>query len=412
MLAVLLALAISAGCLQAQNRQPVQHREDLQDLRIDVAYLSSDLLEGRETGTIGEQIAAQYIASRFAQTGLAPGGDDGWFQPFEFRHSPNPHAAGAEGKLRTGRNVVGMLDIGAARTVIVGAHYDHLGYGGAGSRQPGDSLIHNGADDNASGVAALLEIARQLRASDALSDNLVFVAFSGEELGLYGSMHFVDHPATEIENVNYMINLDMVGRLGKDRRIAVNGTGTSPAWDVVVDSAASSHDLFVTKHASGLGPSDHASFYVREVPVLHLFTGQHNEYHMPDDDSHLIDYAGIRDIASFVVEVIRTLDGRPPLVFAPTSDEDEGQRTQFTVTLGVMPDYMSDVEGMRIDAVLDNRAADQAGLQRGDIIIRLGDVAVGDINDYMEALSKFKDGDVTTVVARRGDEIIERKVRF
>jgi len=192
--------------------------------------------------------------------------------------------------------------------------------------------------------------------------------------------------------------------------LAVNGTGTSPAWDAAVDAAATSFDI--KKHASGLGPSDHASFYLEEIPVLHLFTGQHTDYHKPGDDSHLINYEGLYDVASLVVDVIEALDGQSALAFTKTQDEDQSRRTAFKVSLGVMPDYVSEGEGVRIDAVLDGRPAAKAGLQKGDVVIRLGDVVVTDINAYMEALAQFEKGDVTTVVVKRGDEVIEKKIQF
>jgi len=385
----------------------------LQDLQVDVVYLASDLLEGRETGTPGERLAARYIATRFAALSLTPAGAGGdWFQPFDFRFSANPHAPAGDGEPRTGHNVAGLLDNGAARTVIVGAHYDHLGYGGFGSRQPGEALIHNGADDNASGVAALFEIARQLKASDARRNNYLFIAFSGEELGLYGSKHFIQSPTQPRSTMNYMINLDMVGRLGEERALAVNGTGTSPAWSAALDRAAAATHLDVKKHASGLGPSDHAAFYLEAMPVLHLFTGQHADYHKSTDDSHLINYEGLYDVASFAVQVVEALDDEGALAFMKTQDEDQSRRTAFKVSLGVMPDYVSDGEGVRIDAVLDGRPAAAAGLQKGDVVIRLGEVDVTDINAYMEALAQFEEGDATTIVVKRGDEVIEKKVQF
>ena len=396
---------LSVGAALAQDNEAV-----LQGLQVDVVYLAADLLEGRETGAAGEALAARYIATRFEELGLAPGGaDGGWYQAFDFRFSANPHAPAEDGEQRTGRNVVGLLDHGAARTVVIGAHYDHLGYGGFGSRAPGETLIHNGADDNASGVAGMLEIARQLTTSDARQNNYLFVAFSGEELGLYGSKHFVNAPTVSVDQINYMINLDMVGRLNDERVLAVNGAGTSPAWDAAIDAAAA--DLDIKKHASGLGPSDHASFYLADLPVLHLFTGQHTDYHKPGDDSHLINYEGIHAVASFAVDVIEALDDDGALAFTKTKDE-QNQRTRFKVSLGVMPDYVSGGEGVRIDAVLDGRPAAKAGLEKGDIVIRLGEIDVTDINAYMQALGQFEKGDVTTVVVKRGDEVIEKEIRF
>ncbi|MGI9174693.1 MAG: M20/M25/M40 family metallo-hydrolase [Rhodothermales bacterium] len=405
-LPVLLAslLACNAGLAQEQEAA-------LEDLQTDVAYLASDLLEGRATGSPGEALAAAYIAGRFEELGLAPGTDKGWIQPFRFRYSANPHATDA-GEALSGRNVIGFLDNGAEQTVVIGAHYDHLGYGGTGSLQPGDSLIHNGADDNASGVAALLEIARQLKAAGDQQNNYLFVAFSGEELGLYGSKYFVQNATVPPDEINYMINLDMVGRLGEERMLAVNGTGTSPVWEAALDAAAEQADVRLTRHTSGLGPSDHASFYLEDIPVLHLFTGQHTDYHKPGDDSHLINYSGLYDVASFAVDVIEALDDDEELAFTKTQDESEDRSMAFKVGLGVMPDYVYDGEGLRIDAVLDDRPAARAGLERGDILIRLDTTDVQDIYDYMEALSRFEAGDSTQATVRRGEETIETKIKF
>ncbi|NNF04325.1 MAG: M20/M25/M40 family metallo-hydrolase [Rhodothermales bacterium] len=386
--------------------------QQLDDLRIDVAFLSSDLLEGRGTGTAGERLAADYIVDRFRDIGLEPGADGSWLQSFEVRISANPHAAPGEGDARTGHNVLGLLDNGAETTVVIGAHYDHLGYGGSGSRAPNEMAIHNGADDNASGVAAIVEIARRLTDKGPANNNYLFVAFSGEELGLHGSKFLVDSPALADRNINYMINLDMVGRLNEERTLAVNGTGTSPAWGSALDAAAETANLRLSRHESGLGPSDHASFYLADIPVIHLFTGQHEQYHRPDDDSQFINYDGLADVSTFAVEVIAALDDDGRLAFTETDDESQNQQMSFSVTLGVMPDYVYDGEGLRIDAVLDGKSGDAAGLEGGDIVLRMGDREIGDVYAYMEALGAFEPGDTITVVVKRGDEEIEKTVTF
>ncbi len=386
----------------AQSADPVP-----QSIQVDVVYLSSDLLEGRESGTRGAALASDYIADRFKDLGLSPAGIDGWFQPFPFKKSVNPHSS--DGEHRMGRNVVGFLGNGARTTVVIGAHYDHLGYGGFGSREPDSNEIHNGADDNASGVAGLLEIARQLTASGARNNNYLFVAFSAEELGLIGSKFFVNSDLRTDREINYMINLDMVGRLNESRALAVSGTGTSPSWDAALDAIET--DLAINKHTSGLGPSDHASFYLNDLPVLHLFTGQHEDYHKSGDDSQLINYEGIFSVASFSVDLIQELNGEGSLAFENTVDESQ-TRTSFKVSLGVMPDYVSSGDGVRLDAVMDGRPGAAAGLVKGDIVIKLGDVDVSDINAYMVALSKLNEGDVVTVVIKRGDETLEKIVRF
>ena len=411
-LALLLLIGLPVGVGHAQPAS-IADTTVLHDLRVDVGYLSADLLEGRETGTEGARLAARYITERFQELGLSPGLDTAWTQPFDFTYSPNPHAPPGEGTPRTGRNVVAHLDNGADRTVVVGAHYDHLGYGGVGSRAPGDSLIHNGADDNASGVAALLEMARRLRASGLRSHNVLFVAFSGEELGLYGSKHFVDALPVPAEQVNYMINLDMVGRLGPDRTLAVNGTGTSPAWGAALDAAASATDLTLAEDPSGLGASDHTAFYLKDIPAVHLFTGAHDDYHTPADDSHRIDYDGLRDVAAFAVRLIEELGDDGALAFVETNDGRQDRRMSFDVTLGVLPDYTFEGEGMRIDAVTeDDGPAARAGLRAGDVVVRVEGVAVDDIYAYMDALEQLDPGDAAPVVVRRDDQVVETEVQF
>ncbi|HLE56543.1 MAG TPA: M20/M25/M40 family metallo-hydrolase, partial [Rhodothermia bacterium] len=378
------------------------------EIRADIIFLASDHLEGRATGSPGEMLAAEYLASKFERLGLSPKGTDGWFQDFHFTTHPNPHDS-TEVVEKRGRNVIGFLDAGAEQTVVVGAHYDHLGYGGNGSRSPGDSLIHNGADDNASGVAGLLEIARQITAARVQSNNILFIAFSGEELGLFGSKHFVNNPTVDLARVNYMLNLDMVGRLRE--ALVVGGAGTSPVWVPLIESIEKT-GFTVKIDSSGLGPSDHASFYLKDIPVLHFFTGQHADYHKPSDDSPLINFEGIQQVASLAVDVIQSLDEPAPIAFTKTRDQDPRRAAAFKVSLGVMPDYAFGGQGLRLDAVLDDRPAAKAGLEAGDVVVELGGTPVNDIYSYMEALSGFKRGDQAEIVVRRGEEEVRRQVEF
>ncbi|MEM8557602.1 MAG: M20/M25/M40 family metallo-hydrolase [Bacteroidota bacterium] len=413
-----LALVLSGCAATAPTLPQATSSDPVEALRFDVAYLASDLLEGRQPGTPGEALAADYIARRFAEVGLTPGGNDGgWTQPFTFQVNTNPHGTGQTVSMNA-RNVIGVLDRGADQTIVVGAHYDALGYGGMGSRAPGEEAIHNGADDNASGTAALFAIAERLVASDAQARNVVFVAFSGEEMGLHGSKHFVStlgSTGLTEGGVAYMLNLDMVGRLGDpedgDGVLAVNGVGTSPAWGPALDAVAEATGLTLARTESGLGPSDHASFYLEDIPVLHLFTGQHTDYHTPVDDSHLIDYDGLATVVDFAVRVIEDLDDDVEIAFTKT--QDQSQRSMaFRVGLGVMPDYVFTGEGMRIDAVLSDRAAERAGLRDGDVIVRLGDTDVTDIQTYMQALSTFDVGDTAPIVVDRDGERVEATVQF
>ena len=386
----------------------------LQDLRVDVIYLASDYLEGRMTGTRGEALAAQYIASRFEELGLKGAGDEGsYFQSFPFKELTNPHAVVQKpAREGTAKNVVALLDNGAPTTVVIGAHYDHLGKGGSGSGSlhAGTDQIHNGADDNASGVAALFNIAAQLKASKASSNNYLFIAFSGEELGLFGSKYFAEHPTIDLKSINYMFNMDMVGRLNEEKVLAITGAGTSPIWKTQLEKIKS--PIQIKTSDSGIGPSDHTSFYTKDIPVLHFFTGQHTDYHKPSDDSHLVNYEGIQEVADFIAALIKALDDKGRLAFTKTKETEERQAASFKVTLGVMPDYVYTGEGMRIDAVIEGRTAHKAGLKDGDIVIRIGDVEVKDIYGYMEGLSKFEVGDHADVVVKRGKKEVKKKVVF
>ncbi len=399
-----LFLLLAVLRLTAQNPE-----NELLGLQVDVVYLASDLLQGRETGTPGERLAAEYIAHRMAELGLQPKGTQGWFQPFDFTYKANPHAE--EGEPRTGRNVIGYLDNGAATTVVIGAHYDHLGLGGMGSLHAGKPAIHNGADDNASGVAALLYLAEKLRSSPARNNNYLFIAFSGEELGLYGSKYFVQHPTIDLSTLNYMLNMDMVGRLNDEKVLAVNGAGTSPLWKELLPQIEVG-GIRTKLSDSGIGPSDHTSFYLENIPVLHFFTGQHGDYHKPADDSELVNYEGLHAVAEFILRLIEKLDERGKLPFTKTKDQQERRAASFKVTLGVMPDYVYDGEGMRIDGVIEGRPADKAGIQRGDVILQMGEVEVKDIYDYMEGLSKFSKGQKARVKVKRGEEVLELEVVF
>ncbi len=388
-----------------------QTDKDHMRVKTDVVYLASDYLEGRETGKPGEILAAEYIAFRMQELGLKPMGKDGtWYQEFDFDYKDNPHVA--KGEPRTGRNVIGYLDNDAKTTVVIGAHYDHLGHGIMGSLHAGDPAIHNGADDNASGVAAMLLLAEKLTASKAKNNNYLFIGFSGEELGLFGSKNFVNAPTIELKTINYMLNMDMVGRLNAEKVLAINGAGTAPIWKDILPKIKVA-DIQIKTTDSGIGPSDHTSFYLKDIPVLHFFTGQHGDYHKPADDAALVNFDGIIQVSDFLLAIIEKLNKKGKLEFTKTKDDDPDKKVaRFKVTLGVMPDYVYQGEGMRIDGVIDGRVADKAGLKDGDVVIRMGDIEVTDMYSYMEGLSKFKTGDKTTVVVKRGEEELEVPVEF
>ena len=379
----------------------------------DVEYLSSDELEGRSTGSKGEELAANYIEKRFKELNVEPIGENGYFQEFSFKQKSHPHdtistSDSIQENSITGKNVIGFIDNKSINTIVVGAHYDHLGFGGEGSLYRSDSLkIHNGADDNASGVSLMLDLAAKLK--DNNNNNYMFIAFSGEELGLLGSNFFVKNPTIDIKSINYMINMDMVGRLNNENTLAVYGLGTSPIFKQTIKS--NNKNFKIIENESGVGPSDHTSFYLNDIPVLHFFTGQHSDYHKPSDDSELLNYEGINLISDFIYSIISDLNDNGKLPFRETKNESQ-ETPRFKVSLGVIPDYLYDGKGMRIDGVSKGKPAEKAGFQKGDIVIKLGDEAVTDMMSYMKALSKYENGDKVDVQISRKNELSIKKVTF
>jgi hypothetical protein len=327
-------------------------------------------------------------------------------------------------KTRVGHNVIGYIDNDAATTVILGAHYDHLGYGEDGNSRntSHEPAIHNGADDNASGTAALIELARMLKASDAKNNNYLFIAFSGEELGLFGSKYFTEHPTVDLKTVNYMINMDMVGRLNDSTKVlTIGGYGTSPEWSNVISKdyfnspnnvKKTLPSLIIKFDSSGTGPSDHTSFYRKDIPVLFYFTGLHTDYHKPSDDADKINYAGEQIVIQQIFSVIESLDDKPRLAFLKTRETQTTTSARFSVSMGIMPDYTFAGTGVRADGVTDGKPAQKAGIKAGDIIIQLGDNNISSLENYMQALGKFKKGEKTKVKFKRGNETIEATVEF
>jgi len=390
---------------------PPTDEELFTSLKKDVYFLAADDLGGRAIGTTGEQKAAEYLAQEFEKLGLTPMGTDGFFQEFTVSKPSNPHeeaVIGTDGAGVTGRNVVAFSDKKADKTIVIGAHFDHLGMGGQGSLHRGDSAIHNGADDNASGTAALLALAKIFK-YETLKSNILFIAFSGEENGLWGSNYFVKNPTIDLKTVNYMINMDMVGRLNAEKSLAVHGVGTSPSFPPVLDPI-NADSLKLVPSESGVGPSDHTSFYLQDLPVLHFFTGQHADYHKPSDDADKINYEGLVQVVRYISRLIAGLDAEPKLAFTKTKDSSDSPR--FTVSMGVVPDYLYDGKGMRVDGVSEGKPAQAAGLMKGDIVIQLGDSTITDMMGYMRALSVFKKGDSTQVVLERAGQKISTKVKF
>ena len=308
-------------------------------------------------------------------------------------------------KKRAGHNVIGYLDNNAASTIIIGAHYDHLGYGeDHNSLYSGTTpQIHNGADDNASGTAAVIELSKLLKASKLKNNNYLFICFSGEELGLFGSKYFTEHPTIEMANTNYMINLDMVGRLNDSTHgLNIGGYGTSPVWGQTL----SANDKFfkIKFDSSGTGPSDHTSFYRKDIPVLFFFTGIHSDYHKPTDDADKINYTGELMVVKYIYALLENTNKKEKLAFTKTRESAMSSTTSFKVTLGIMPDYTFSGIGVRADGISEGKIAQRAGLKAGDVIIQLGDYKFTDVQTYMETLNKFNKGDATKVKVKRGNE--------
>jgi aminopeptidase YwaD len=349
-------------------------------------------------------------------------------------------------------NVIGILPGSDPKlkdeAVVIGAHYDHLGRGGEGSLAPREGEIHHGADDNASGVAGLIELARMLSTQNPGSRRtIVFIAFSGEEEGLIGSSYYVNHPIIPLANTVAMINMDMIGRL-KDKHLIVGGVGTASEWRSLIDAdnivkgvevsvnspvAAATVSLnlptviggnglptvtvdagkqfALTLNEDGFGPSDHSSFYAKQVPVLFFWTGTHEDYHKPSDTADKINYEGEARIVSFVANVVRDIDKsdkRPTYTVAKS--ESQGRSTGFRVYLGTIPNYADSNDGLKLDGVRDDSPASKAGLKAGDKIVKMAGHDVKNVYDYTYALGEMKAGQEYEVEIVRGSEHLTLKI--
>lgn len=404
---VSLALAVPAAAQSSQVR----------DIQSDVRYLSDDRLSGRKLGSPGADSAAEYLARRFQRIGLQPG-PEGWFQTFTVDPTAPAaaHAGLANGAI--GRNVVGIL-VGHDRrlrneVIIVGAHYDHLGTGGFGSLAPDSTgSIHNGADDNASGTAAILAIARRLK-DHRPARTVVFIAFTGEEEGLLGSAYYIKHPLYPIDRTVAMLNFDMVGRLRNDKLI-VYGAGTALEWPRLLDSLNAGYHFDLKASGDGYGPSDHASFYAMKRPVLHFFTDLHEDYHRPSDDYPLIFAEGIARVATYAADVVRVIGDRPsPLTFVdlppPQSTVGAAVTPGYGAYFGSIPDMSENPGGVRITGVRAGSPAEAGGLKGGDILVKMGDTDVPDLQAMTDVLRSHRPGDLIDVEFIRDGQRLTTKV--
>lgn len=301
-------------------------------------------------------------------------------------------------------NVVALLEgndpVLKNEYIVVGAHYDHLGFGGSGSgsRLPDTVAVHNGADDNASGTAMVMALAGKLSGErEKLKRSIIFVAFSAEEIGLIGSKYFVDHPPVDLKKIKVMFNFDMVGRFDKEKNsISVSGTGTSVEVDTILRMNEAGLPFRVVHSPDGYGPSDHAPFYASDIPVLYFNTGVHTDYHTPFDDTEKLDFSAEKRIGDYAANLIFTIDTlQKALTFKPSGKKESAGRSgrRLKVTLGIMPDFAgTEKKGLRVDGVTKDGPADKGGLKKGDIIVGLNGMSVGDIYEYMSRLSKLKHG--------------------
>jgi aminopeptidase YwaD len=401
-------LVLCAGaCRTAESLPSPVALPDAARIQRDIAWLADDRLEGRGTGTAGNDSAAAWLARRHAALGLRPlEADGGYLQRFVARSAQMAHAGQPDGLLT--QNVVALLPgrdpALRGEYVVIGAHFDHLGRSAASAMDPdANDAIRNGADDNASGTAAALELARLFAAQPARRSILV-VHFTGEELGLLGSQWFVEHPLVPLDSVAAMVNFDMVGRLRNDKLI-VYGVATARELPAILDSANVAPRLAISAVGDGFGPSDHSSFYTKGIPVLHFFTDLHDDYHRASDDVEKIDAAGEARVVAVAERVVRAIADRPERLTAvrvAAPAPMAGGREGSNVYLGSIPDMSAgESAGLRLSGVRAGSPADSAGLRAGDVIVELGGRAVKDLYAYSDALYSHRPGELVIVVFLR-----------
>ncbi|MCA9072267.1 MAG: M20/M25/M40 family metallo-hydrolase, partial [Planctomycetaceae bacterium] len=312
------------------------------------------------------------------------------------------------------KNVIGVLEGEgplANETIVIGAHYDHVGMGGSGSLAPGSNEVHNGADDNASGTVSLLELARRFGSmKEKPSRRLVFIAFTAEERGLIGSNHYVKNPVFPLKDTIAMFNMDMVGRL-RDEKLTVFGTGTAKRWKPLMEELSKEHQFHFTFQPEGLRPSDHAKFYSEKIPVLHFFTNTHRDYHRPTDDWDKINVPGMYRVVDLLEDVVQaTLNNKERPQYVQVKGTAKIERNGSRPYFGSIPDFGTNAEGYAISGVAPGSPSDKAGLKGGDVIIQIGKQKIGSLDDFDLALRKFKPGDQVDVTVMRKDKKVTLKV--
>jgi len=409
-LSITLSVLVSSTGVGACQSRGAALAVPTSELTRDLSVLAADSMKGRFTGTPEATAVANYLARRFAEVG-ATAGVPGWLQAFEIDPRAPAVASIAEAhRPSSGLNVVALVR-GSDPTlrdeyVLVGAHYDHLGFGYTGIRGPEQlGQIHNGADDNASGTVALVAIARELAARPPRR-SVVLVSFAGEEFGLIGSDAYVKAPAVPLDRTVAMVNLDMVGRLRNDRLLAF-GSETATELPSLLDSLNQTAGFDLQASGDGYGRSDQQSFYLAKKPVIHFFTDLHEDYHRPSDDVEGINVRGLARVASFASSLVRALaDRRAPLTFVdrppPTHTAGPVRTGGYGAYLGSIPDMSGGGPGVRLSGVRAASPADRAGLKEGDVLLKIGEHDVPDLQGMTDALRAHRPGDTVTVVFRRG----------
>jgi hypothetical protein len=408
------AALVAMGC-HANASTPVRTGADTAAIRRDIAYLASDALEGRATGTAGNDSAAAYIARRYEALGLqqlcvpadsASACERGWLQRFNAT-SVAAARAGLPARLPT-QNVMALIrgSDPAVRNeyIVLGAHFDHLGRGSVGALDPDRGAeIRNGADDNASGTVSVMELARLLAARPPRR-SVIVAHFSGEELGLLGAREFVNRPPVPIDSVVAMINFDMVGRM-RDDKLIIYGTGTATELPGLVDSANAPSGLSLRTIGDGFGPSDHSAFYAKGIPVLHLFTDLHEDYHRATDDADKINVEGTGRVIDYAGRLTRLIGDAPkrltPIRTAPPAPVASSGRG-YGAYFGSIPDMgAADGKGVRVTGVREASPADSAGVRAGDVIVEFGGRPVKDLYEFTDVLRAHRPGDTVNVVVER-----------
>ncbi|MEP6492698.1 MAG: M28 family peptidase [bacterium] len=404
--ATLVTACHSAGVVPSGASQP-----DSAAIQRDIVYLASEQLAGRLTGTPGNDSAAAYIARRYAALGLTAAAPM-YLQRFTAR----PPAHAGQGVSLPTQNVFAVLPgrdpALRGEYIVVGAHFDHLGNSTDGALDPDSHAVRRGADDNASGTAAVMELAR-LFAHAPARRSIIFVNFSGEEEGLLGSSYFADHSPVPIDSIYTMLNFDMVGRLRNDKLI-VYGIATATEFPALLDSANSATHLRIAGQGDGFGPSDHSSFYAKNIPVLHFFTDLHDDYHRATDTPEKINSGGEARVVALAERVVRAVADRPGrLTFVRVAAPVQSAGSGSDVYLGTIPDMAGgDTPGLRITGVRAGSPAELGGLKADDVIVEFDGKPVKDLYQYSEALYARKPGDVVSVVVLRGGQRVPLNVKL